>query len=105
MKEFFRKNVTFKSSLLKHNHEGGDIMLESKIKKHKMVAPKGPMSVDMWRTISRGIDETEETCNKAEENLHVSNDDTYREIDLCNDIGNAIFQEILLTIIRTPFLL
>ena len=38
------------------------------------------MSADTWRTISRGIDKIEEICDKAEENLHVSNDDTYREI-------------------------
>ena len=36
----------------------------------------------MWRTISRGIDEIEEICNKTEENLHVSNNDTYWKIDL-----------------------
>ena len=36
----------------------------------------------MWRTISRGTDEIEEMCNKTEENLHVSKNDTYRKIDL-----------------------
>ena len=36
----------------------------------------------MWRTISRGTDEIEEICNKTEENLHVSKNDTYRKIDL-----------------------
>ena len=52
-----------------------------------MVAPKGPISADTWRTISRGIDEIEETCEKLEENLHVSKDDTYREIDLYDEIA------------------
>ena len=36
----------------------------------------------MWRTISRGTDEIEEMCNKTEENLHASKNDTYRKIDL-----------------------
>ena len=36
----------------------------------------------MWRTISRGTDEIEEICNKTEENLHASKNDTYRKIDL-----------------------
>ena len=52
-----------------------------------MIAPKGPISADTWRTISRGIDEIEETCEKLEENLHVSKDDTYREIDLYDEIA------------------
>ena len=41
--------------------------MEGETKKHKMVVPKGPISDDMWRTISRGIDEIEEICEKAEE--------------------------------------
>ena len=39
----------------------------------------------MWRTVCRGTDEIEEICDKAEENLHVSNDDTYWEIDLYDE--------------------
>ena len=31
-----------------------------------MVAPKGQISADMWRTIFRGIDETELIFKKAE---------------------------------------
>ena len=60
--------------------------MEGETKKHKMVVPKGPISDDMWRTISRGIDEIEEICEKAEENLHVSKDDTYQETDLYDEI-------------------
>ena len=51
-----------------------------------MDAPKGPISADTWRTISRRTDEIEKICDKAEKNLHVSNDDIYREIDLCDEI-------------------
>ena len=43
------------------------------------------ISADTWRTISRGTDEMEEICDKAEKNLHVSYDDTYREIDLYDE--------------------
>ena len=87
VRKLLKKNMTFTSSRLKHNHEGGDFILEGKIKKHKMVAPKGPISADTWRTISRGIDEIEEICEKAEENLHVLKDDTYRDIDLHDEIA------------------
>ena len=67
---------------LQRNHRGGGIMLEGQIKKHKMVAPKGPISTDNWRIILRGMDKIEEICDKAEENLHASNNDKSQEIDL-----------------------
>ena len=57
-------------------------MWEGQIKKHKMVAPKGPISTDNWRIILRGMDKIEEICDTAEENLHASNNDKYQEIDL-----------------------
>ena len=48
--------MTFTSSRLEHNHEGGDFLLEGKTKKHKTDAPKGPISANTWRTTSRRID-------------------------------------------------
>ena len=56
VKELLRKNMTFTSSRLEHNHEGGDFLLEGKTKKHKTDAPKGPISANTWRTTSRRID-------------------------------------------------
>ena len=37
------------------------------------------------RTVSRGNDEIEEICDKTEENVHVSSDDIYREIDFYDE--------------------
>ena len=48
--------MAFTSYLLEHNHKGGDVMLESEMMKHKMVAPKVSISADTYRTTSRGID-------------------------------------------------
>ena len=87
VRKLLKKNMTFTSSCLEQNHEGRDFILAGKIKKHKMIAPKGPISADMWRTISREINEIEEICEKAEENLHVLKDDTYRDIDLYDKIA------------------
>ena len=68
IKKMLFENTTFTSSNLDHNHQRGegDFFLEDKIKRHKMVAPKGQISADMWRTIFRGIDETELIFKKAE---------------------------------------
>ena len=73
--------MTFTSSRLERNHECGDFILEGKLKKHKVVVPKGPISADTWRKYSRKIDEIEEICEKPEENQHVSKDDTYQETE------------------------
>ena len=44
-----------------------------------MVAPKVLTLGDLRRTISRGIDEMELICSKAEENLNIKNDQLYRD--------------------------
>ena len=87
VRKLLKKNMTFTSSCLEYNPKGGDFILEGKIKKHKMVAPKGNISADTWRTISRGINEIDEICEKAEENFHVLKDDTYRDIDFYDEIA------------------
>ena len=46
VKELLRKNMTFTSFHLGHDHEGGDFLLEGKTKKHKTNAPKGPISAN-----------------------------------------------------------
>ena len=61
------------------NHQGGDFCLENKIKRHKLIAPKGKISNDTWRTISRGLDTVEKVQKHATELLEMKDDDSYRE--------------------------
>ena len=86
VKKMLFKNTTFTSSDLEHNHQGGDFLFEGKIKRHKVVVPKGQISADTWRTISRGIDEIELIFKKAEEYLNVDTKDVYRDTDLYHEI-------------------
>ena len=86
VKKMLFKNTTFTSSDLEHNHQGGDFLFEGKIKRLKMVVPKGQISADTWRTISRGIDEIELIFKKAEEYLNVDTKDVYRDTDLYHEI-------------------
>ena len=55
VKELLRKNITFTSSRLEHNHDSGDLCQKLK-QRNKMDAPKGPISADTQRTNSRRID-------------------------------------------------
>ena len=73
-------------SLIDHKHQGGDFAPEGKIKRHKMVAPKGIVSNEMWKCISRGFDKIEGICKQADFILNIQEDDIYKEIDIYDEI-------------------
>ena len=50
------ENVTFSSSDLPNKGQGGDFLLEQKIKRQKMLSPKGPVNKATWQKISRCLD-------------------------------------------------
>ena len=86
IKELLDDNMSFSSSQLDHNHQGGDFVLEGKIKRHKMVAPNGIVSNEMWKCISRGFDKIEGICKQADFILSIKEDDIYKEIDIYDEI-------------------
>ena len=79
-------SMSFSSSQFDHNHQGNDFALEGKIKRHKMVAPKGIVSNEMWKCISRGFDKIEGICKQADFILKIQEDDIYKEIDIYDEI-------------------
>ena len=84
--KFMKSNTCFNTSTLDLNHQGGDFCLENKIKRHKMVAPKGNVSNSTWRTISRGLDKVKKVQEHGEEMLDTRNDDRYTDTELYNEI-------------------
>ena len=82
------KNMAFNRSDLDHNNQGGDFCLENKIKRHKMVAPKGFVSNQTWKRVSRSIDKIEAICTNTNANLNVTDEDSYREVNIYNEIVN-----------------
>ena len=88
IKEVLDQNVSFiNKSNLDHNHQAGDFCLEGKIKRHKMVAPKGIVTNETWKRISRSIDKIEDVCVNTNINLNVPDDDVYRETNIYNEIA------------------
>ena len=85
MADLLARNMSFTTSL-DLNHEGGNFCLEAKIKKHKMVAPKGVISNDMWKRISRGIDKIDKIYKNTAEKLNLLEEDRYRQVDIYNEI-------------------
>ena len=84
--EFMNDNMAFSSSNLEKNHQGGDFCLETKIKRHKMIAPKGRITNATWRYLSRGLDELEKVYENAAQILKIDDGESYRDIDLYDEI-------------------
>ena len=80
------ENVTFSKSDLNHNNQGGDFVLEEKIKRHKIIAPKGSISKETWKIISKSIDDIESIYVSVKKMLGLESDETYRDIGLYHEI-------------------
>ena len=79
------ENVTFSKSDLNHNNQGGDFVLEERIKRHK-IAPKRSISKETWKIISRSIDDIESIYVSVKKMLGLELGETYRDIDLYHEI-------------------
>ena len=83
--QLIKANTSFTKSL-DLNHQGGDFCLEEKIKRHKFVAPKGRVSNETWRQVSRGLDKIEVIYTNGMKMLSLDTNDNYRNIDLYEEI-------------------
>ena len=71
IKQVLDDNMPFSSSQLDRNHQGDDFVLEGKIKRHKLVAPKGMVSNEMWKCISRDFNQIERLCKQVDFTLNI----------------------------------
>ena len=51
-----------------------------------MIAPKGAVSNEMWKCISRGLDKIDAICNNATLLLDFQEDDFYKDVDIYDEI-------------------
>ena len=54
------ENLTYTISKNPYKHQGGDIILEGKVRRQKMLASKGVNSEKMWREVARSLDDIDE---------------------------------------------
>ena len=69
------RNMSYSTSTLIGKSKGGDFMLEEKVKRQKLLAPKGPITSSTWRTISRSLDEFDEIYSAVSAFLHLKDPD------------------------------
>ena len=77
-KELRDKNMSFNTTTLMGKSQGGDFVLERKVKRQKLLAPKGSMKAETWRTLSRALENFDE--------VHVSSKFKLRDPDMQNEI-------------------
>ena len=58
--ELRSRYVSYSSTTLKCKSEGGDFKLENKVKRQKLLAPKGPITSEKWQTVNRALDDFDE---------------------------------------------
>ena len=73
IKEMLDNNVTFSTTESMSKCQGGDFVLEEKIKKQKGIAPKGIVNSKTWQKISRSIDKVEHVTDNVKKNLGIPN--------------------------------
>ena len=56
------------------------------MKGHKLVAPKGPISNDTWKSISRGHEDLEAIYANASTILNMETEENFKETDLYDEI-------------------
>ena len=79
-------NSCYNRSSLELNHQGGDFCLENTIKRHKMIAPKGTVSNNTWRTVSRGLDKIDKVLDNAATMLETDTKTEYKDTEIYNEI-------------------
>ena len=84
--KFVNDNMSFTPSQLGANHQGGDFCLENKIKRLKMLSPKGTISNSMWKSLCRGLDQIGQVYENAAKILVIDDSEKHREIDLYDEI-------------------
>ena len=83
--QFIRDNASFTTNS-QLDHQGGDFCLEGKIKRQKMMAPKGDISKETWQRIGRSVDKMEKIQLHLNETLGNVYDDKERKIDIYDEI-------------------
>ena len=66
--------------------QGGDFVLEGKVKRQKLLAPKGSIKAETWRTLSRALDTFDEVYSNVSSKLKLRDPDMQQSVNLQNEI-------------------
>ena len=87
IKNVLNENITFSATDITGKCQGGDFILELKIKKQKNIAPKGAVTAKTWQKISRSIDRVDDIVENAKSQLRIFDIPLSRNILLTREIS------------------
>ena len=85
VKELRDKNMSFSTTTLMGKSQGGDFVLEGKVKRQKPLAP-GSIKAETWRTLSRALDTFDEVYSNVSSNLKLRDPHIQQSVNLQNEI-------------------
>lgn len=80
------KNMSFSETELSKKSQGGDFVLEGKVQRQKLIAPKGIVNCKTWQTLARCLDEFEDIYASASSKLNIGSKDAPKVINLADEI-------------------
>ena len=63
------ENLTYTISKNPNKHQGGDFIVEGKVRRQKMLASKGVNLEKMWREVARSLNDIDEISKKLNKKL------------------------------------
>ena len=72
VKNLLDKNITLSTNETDSKCQGGDFMLQEKIKRQKELVPKGVVSSKTWQRVFHSIDKVEDIVDNAKTKLGIS---------------------------------
>ena len=66
--------------------QGGDFILEGKVKRQKLIAPKGPIKSHTWQTLSRALDVFDKVYDSVSLKLNLPDGEGYHNSYFANEV-------------------
>ena len=78
--------MSFSTTILMGKSQGGDFVLEGKVKQQKLLSPKGSIKVETWHILSRALDTFDEVYSSVSSKLKLEAFDMKQSVNLQNEI-------------------
>ena len=78
--------MSFSTTILMGKSQGGDFVLEWKVKQQKLLSPKDSIKAETWHILSRALDTFDEVYSNVSSKLKLQAFDMKQSVNLQNEI-------------------
>ena len=86
VRNFRDMNMTSREGSIKGKSQGGNFILEVKVQRQKLIAPKGAIKGETWKTLARYLDNFESMYLSVSSKLNLRDSEAPKSIDLIDEI-------------------